>query len=95
MQGRYEQNYKLFTGCLQTLEKSTIQNLNTHVQHSYGLAPAYLSELVRRYEPARSLHSVVDTHTYIEKPTNPKIGSDHAFPTTGPFIWNRLPIQHG
>ncbi len=37
----------------------------------YGIAPAYLSELVEHYKPGRMLHSSsLDDHKFVELPTS-------------------------
>ncbi len=57
-----------------------------------GVAPPYISNLVQRYEPSRTLRSG-NQITFVEIPTSLKYGGDRAFCKCGPVLWNCLPSQ--
>ena len=57
-----------------------------------GLAPAYISDLLSRYIPARQLRS--STQFLLKVPTsNLKTYGDRAFSVCAPKLWNSLPLN--
>ena len=57
-----------------------------------GLAPAYISDLLFRYIPARQLRS--STQFLLKVPTsNLKTYGDRAFSVCAPKLWNSLPLN--
>ena len=57
-----------------------------------GLAPAYISDLLSRYIPARQLRS--STQFLLKVPTsNLKTYGDRAFSVCTPKLWNSLPLN--
>ena len=56
-----------------------------------NLAPAYLSDLLVLYTPARSLRSS-DQHLLQERKSRTVFG-DRAFAVCAPVLWNRLPLD--
>ena len=54
----------------------------------HGEGPSYLSSLLKRHNPARSLRSS-DRHLLEEPRTRRKWG-DRAFSVAGPKLWNEL-----
>ena len=57
-----------------------------------GLAPAYISDLLSRYIPARQLRSA--TEFLLKVPTyNLKTYGDRAFSVCVPKLWNSLPLN--
>ncbi|KAL3056304.1 hypothetical protein OYC64_018905 [Pagothenia borchgrevinki] len=57
-----------------------------------GLAPAYISELLHRYTPARALRSA-DQLLLIVPKTRLKTRGHRAFAAAGPRLWNTLPLH--
>ena len=55
-----------------------------------GEGPAYLSDRLKIYTPARALRSSRDKTKLVEKVTRTKLG-ERSFSSFGPKIWNRLP----
>ena len=58
----------------------------------HGLAPAYLSQLLVRYQPSRTLRSS-DSYLLTVPKTKKKSYGDRAFQNSAPKLWNRLPIS--
>ena len=56
-----------------------------------GKAPSYLSTLLQKYVPARSLRSG-DQHLLVEKRSKLKSYGDRAFSVAAPRLWNSLPL---
>lgn len=56
-----------------------------------GLAPRYLSDLLVRYAPTRSLRSTDQLLLVVPK-TKHKLRGDRAFSVLGPKLWNELPL---
>ncbi len=60
----------------------------------FGIAPAYLSELVENYKAGIMLRSSsLDYHKFVELPTFLVTGGDRAFSKAGPVRWNKLPLH--
>ncbi|GAA6104584.1 uncharacterized protein LOC116685831 [Tachysurus ichikawai] len=57
-----------------------------------GLAPAYLTELIKVYQPARSLRSSGHTSLITPKYSYQKFGG-RSFAIKGPKLWNALPAH--
>ena len=58
----------------------------------HGLAPGYISDLIRLYEPARSLRSL--DLQFLHKPrSRTKTYGDRSFAVGSPHLWNKLPIS--
>ncbi|GAA6093889.1 uncharacterized protein LOC116685831, partial [Tachysurus ichikawai] len=57
-----------------------------------GLAPAYLTELIKVYQPARSLRSSGHTSLVTPKYSYEKFGG-RSFAIKGPKLWNALPAH--
>ncbi|GAA6090791.1 uncharacterized protein LOC116685831 [Tachysurus ichikawai] len=57
-----------------------------------GLAPAYLTELIKVYQPARSLRSSGHTSLVTPKYSYQKFGG-RSFAIKGPKLWNALPAH--
>uniref|UniRef100_A0A3Q3K5R8 Reverse transcriptase domain-containing protein n=1 Tax=Monopterus albus TaxID=43700 RepID=A0A3Q3K5R8_MONAL len=58
----------------------------------YGLAPAYLSDLLSRYLPRRSLRSSAHLALVVPSSRYKKWGG-RAFAVYGPVLWNALPLD--
>ena len=58
---------------------------------AYGLSPAYLTDLISKHEPFRSLRSR-DADHFIVPRTFSKYG-DRKFGVCGSLLWNNLPEQ--
>ena len=56
---------------------------------AYGLSPAYLTDLISKHVPSRSLRSR-DADLFYVPHTFSKYG-DHRFDVCGPLLWNNLP----
>ena len=57
-----------------------------------GLAPQYISELIKVHDPPRPLRSTGQLK--LDAPTgNKKTRGDRAFSIVGPTLWNLLPPQ--
>jgi len=56
----------------------------------HGLAPAYLSDLLKAYNPTRSLRSSSQTLLVIPK-SRLKTYGDRSFAVAAPKLWNELP----
>ena len=56
----------------------------------HKLAPEYLCNLVKLYEPTRSLRSS-SYFLLVESRTKLKCSGDRAFAVYGPKLWNQLP----
>ena len=54
------------------------------------MAPTYLSGLIRRYQPARTLRSS-SSYNLVHNPGNLVTAGDRAFSISGPYLWNQLP----
>ena len=61
----------------------------------YGNAPAYLSELIKPYQPGRNLRSQ-SKNLLSEIRVKSKTFGDRAFEKMAPTLWNKLPqnIRH-
>ena len=57
------------------------------------LAPKYLQELLRSYEPARRLRSSSDKWRFVIEPHFLKTYGLRAFSVAAPRLWNELPIH--
>ena len=57
-----------------------------------GLAPTYVSQMIKRYVPARALRSGSLDLLEIPK-TKLKTFGDRAFSTAAPTLWNALPAE--
>ena len=57
----------------------------------HGLAPGYISDLVRQYEPRRSLRSV-DLHLLHKPGSRTNTYGDRSFTICSPHLWNMMPI---
>ena len=57
----------------------------------HGTAPAYISKLIKIYEPTRSLRSSFDATKLVVPKTRLKTGGDRAFCNSAPVLWNQLP----
>ena len=58
-----------------------------------GTGPAYLSELLHIYTPARSLRSESDPLKLCTPRTSKPSFGDRSFAWSGPSIWNELPLS--
>ncbi len=56
------------------------------------LAPPYLSELIKVYNPGRALRSGDQLKLHVPTTQNVTMG-DHAFSHAAPVLWNELPID--
>ena len=56
----------------------------------HGIGPVYLSELLVRYEPSRSLRSAQQT-TLVVPFTRSALASERSFSVAAPRLWNSLP----
>ncbi len=84
--------YDHITPVLRNLHWQRIQFkvLVTVFKSIHGLAPCYLSELITRYKPTRSLRSS-NTLTLAVPFTRSVMASERAFSVAGPRLWNALP----
>ena len=57
-----------------------------------GSGPEYLSALLVKQDPQRSLRSAQDTELLVIPRTSSKLG-ERAFSVAGPRIWNTLPFE--
>ena len=57
-----------------------------------GMAPGYLEELLRVYDPDRVLKSV-GTKKLVQPKSKTKTWGDRAFSVAGPKLWNSLPVK--
>ena len=57
----------------------------------HGLTAPYLSELLSRHQPTRSLRSA-DTHLLVVPRSNICSQGDRAFSNAAPRLWNNLPL---
>ena len=57
-----------------------------------GLAPSYVSDLLKSYAPSRSLRSADQLLLAVPK-TRLKTRGDRAFSVLAPKLWNQLPLQ--
>ncbi len=58
----------------------------------HGLAPEYLSSLLKPYKPVRSLRSATNNNHLLVEPSARLVSyGDCAFSVAGPVLWNRLP----
>ena len=55
----------------------------------HGLAPGYLAELVKPYNPSRSLRS--SNRQILQPKTTKTVAGDRAFSASAPQLWNKLP----
>ena len=58
----------------------------------HGLGPQYLTDMLKPYEPTRSLRSQQQCLLHIPK-TRLVTGGDRAFSALGPKLWNALPVD--
>ena len=56
----------------------------------HGQAPVYISQLLHRYQPSRSLRSSSQNLLHVPK-TNTVTYGDRAFSVNAPKLWNSLP----
>ena len=57
-----------------------------------GSAPKYLSDLITRYRPTRTLRSSQSLDLAIP-PTRLKAYGDRSFSRMAPYVWNSLPLS--
>ena len=57
-----------------------------------GMAPAYLSDLLHFYSPAKNLRSA-EKQLLVVPPTFMKTAGDRAFSSAAPILWNSLPFN--
>ena len=58
----------------------------------HGHAPQYICDLLKHYNPSRTLHS--STQNLLCKPTfNLKTYSGHTFAVSAPTLWNSIPLE--
>ena len=62
-------------------------------QAIHATGPAYLSELVQLYTPARTLRSSSDTYTLCTPGISERSFGDRSFYLAAPAIWNSLPLS--
>ena len=77
--------------CLPVAERIKFKVLLQVYRVLNGMAPTYLSDLIQRYEPGRSLRSK-DTNT-LHVPRTKHSWGDRAFSKTAPMLWNTLPLN--
>ena len=58
----------------------------------HGLAPIYISELLQRYHPRRTLRSQ-NLHLLHVPPARTQYYGARSFATTAPTLWNALPLH--
>ena len=57
-----------------------------------GCTPSYISDLIRIYEPNRTLRSSSDQRIFCKPKTNYKFYGERSFSSFGPSVWNHLPL---
>ena len=57
----------------------------------HGIAPAYLSELIKQYHPSRNLRTQYIKNLLSEIRVKSKTFGDRAFENMAPKLWNNLP----
>ena len=55
-------------------------------------APVFISDIIRRYVPSRSLRSASETRLLLPKSLLKTYG-DRSFAYAAPFLWNNLPVD--
>ena len=75
---------------LPILSRINFKILVTVYKCVHVLAPAYLSDMLVRHHPTRSLRSA-SRHSLVVPFTKSKMVSERAFSAAGPRLWNALP----
>ena len=75
---------------IRELEKEISRSKETFQDTLHGLAPKYISDIIDRYKPTRSLRS--SSSNLLRVPlSNSKTYGDRAFSIAAPTLWNALP----
>ena len=57
----------------------------------HGLAPSYITDMLERYEPGRTLRSANKALLTVQDTNRVTVG-DRAFSARAPILWNALPL---
>ena len=58
----------------------------------HGLAPGYVCDLIRPYQPPRALRSL-DLHLLHQPRSRTKTYGDRSFMVCSPYLWNKMPLH--